>query len=167
MFILKVFRIFVSEIYEVCDATFLDRATSSDKNDKWYNQNSAFEITKNSDSKTVNLPQQSSMMALFANGGNTWASSLIFEPPFAFEVDIELLVTGLQLEVRGNSFTTCGLNSSGHYKIVVTGTTVEKWLNGSLIEPISQREITGLNAIGFRGQIGKIKYSNFVIYPIG
>lgn len=158
--------IFLSETYSLIDATFLDRATSTDHNDNWYNQSSAFEITQNSDSKTVNLPQQSSMMALFANGDNTWASGQVFEPPFAFEVDIEVLVTGLQLEVRGSSFTTCSLNSSGHYKIVVTGTTVEKWLNGTLIESISQREITGLNAIGFRGQIGKIKYSNFVIYPI-
>ena len=146
---------------------FYDEAILGHKNTVWYNQANAWTIDPKSDGTEISIAQ-SSIQSLFANGGNSWASAQVFEPPFAVEFDLLAITGELSIYVLGNNFISHGFsqNGSGHYKLIITGSKVYKIKDGENIQTPYDKEMAGLFQIGFRGTTANAKYKNFVVYPI-
>lgn len=160
----------VSETYNVLDCTYCDIATTGQKNTKWYNQSSSWTIGEpSSDGTVVSILGTSGNQFLSGVDATTWGRATVYSCPIAVEVEIVELTTGTpQLEIRGNNFTSVGISKTGIYRIESTGTKVRKYRNGELIEPESDRELTGTHIIGFRNSSAdcEFKYKNYKVYPI-
>lgn len=157
----------VSVPCNVLDTIFRDGATSSDKNDDWYNQESYWSITPSDTGKSISC-SQNSMQSYWAKGGSSWSTGQIYECPICCEFDLLEVSGNISWYIMGDSFVSHGFsaNATGHYKFIIDGEYVEKIKDGQYITPKYAKTMTGKHLIGFRATTGSLKYANFVIYPI-
>ena len=170
MFLIEVYvRIFSSEIYEVIDATLIDRAKSSDYNDIWYNQ------------QNTQAERKEEYTELTETGGTYFLYRLLAVNEFAkanncIEVDVYQVdgsTTNSILLVQasnGNSLATIGLNSLGlsggewhHIKMEFDD-------NGVTLNDNVRRNYTPTDTLRFgflsNGDITTLRFKNFTLYSI-
>lgn len=155
-----------SEIYEVIDGTFLDRAVTGQKNTNWTNPSSNIQEYID-DTGTLLTNSNTSAMHYWANNYSE------FNTGFAVEFDLieytdntlpafRLIGTNTHQLV----FKTIGCPQNSHLKIIVDGTGIKYQIgNGTITDFVTTTDTAFRMGFRFAGQCS-IKYKNFVAYPI-
>lgn len=173
LFILKVFRIFLIQRYDVIDALFYDDATSNAKSSNYNNNDNTQTITYSENGTTITRTNESynGTYSVLLDNSSTWRDS---NQNYCIECDVifENGVNGGTPNVRFgggsvNLSTIAGVTSgNGHIKLETDGNTLTPYWNDVAVS--SQIKTMSANN-GFQLAIyheGTLTFKNLVIYIV-
>ena len=158
----------VSETFSVLDCMFCDMCPTS--NIKWWNQNSAINISTDGDVKVLTTTASGNQYRPATEQTTDSTKVISFSPSFICEFEVTEITGSWVLQTYDGSVNQNPyISTTGRYKIVYDGETA-KYYKDDATSPFSQKSgFTGLDAmVGFQcwssGQT--LKYKDFKIYPI-
>ena len=160
--------IFVSETYELIDASFYDKGTDTEYNTGWSNPSNNTTVTRSSTETTL----------IQTTSGTTgfYQTNIVDNPlpnQCTIEFDVNLSSTGEVMSFRADSTVVNWITLSEyslaadtwhHFKFEINGTTVKPTINN--VAKSTETWTNTVNRFAFRlnSQELTIKYKNFVVY---
>lgn len=162
----------VSNTYEVTDATFYDKGILNDPqtNNNWYVRvPSNTSITRQSDGTLIEWSgTYGHVIADYNNSVQNYCTT-----PFAIEFDLLNNENGIWQMYNGSSSSPVRVEQSfsqlGHYKIINTLTEQYWYCNGTEISSDTKtfdKSYFAFLSTSSVADVRKVKYANFVMYPI-
>lgn len=159
--------IFVSKTYTTIDGTFKDIGTSSDHNDYWYERRPDLTTVTRMDNGTV-IEWTDGYAHYQAENG------IYYSVPMCFEFDLLESVNGTVQMHNGYNGTdsktiTFTITQLGHYKIINQMDSQYIYCNGELLKSYTLEQSRFYFAFLSNSSSAtdrRIKYANFVAYPI-
>lgn len=174
---LNIYRIFLSETYEVIDAMFRDTGIKDDpqQNNKWLNQNNYFTIDVGTNGTTITEPstgQGSSNFCPATTQTSNWNERIILTAPTCIEFELtNVFDLSLRVNANGTSYSR-SLSESGRYKVKINLENVEVWINDVKQSNLTSNSIDftqscNLSFIGSNNaNIGTLTFKDYKMYLI-
>lgn len=167
-----------SEPYVLTDCLIFDDCTS-EVSGRWYNYNNVLTVSYASGGVTVTKPSDDGTSAryLYYNDPTISTTKIggynTLTTPMCIEFDCSSITGSVQLVFVDNATPTANqrfidMTATGHYKIILDGSTVKVYLDGTEITTTSLA-LTGSNTqfrLGFNAPDESITFNNLAIYPI-
>ena len=165
----------VSEIYSIIDALLFDHCTS-EISGRWYNYQNILSVSYDANGMTITKTEQDTNTRFLYYNDPTISTTKIggyntITTPMAIEFDCSAMTGSIQLVFVDNASTPnqrfIGITTTGHYKIVLDGSTLKVYCDNTQIG--NSLALTGTNTqfrFGFDAPDESITIKDIVIYPI-